>query len=54
MLLPSLSDIARFNLGRVEAAELQPFTVKEVYEVFIRTLNAEETRRNFLQNRLFA
>lgn len=40
LLPPSLSDIAG----------LTPFTVGDVYGVFIRNLNAEETRRNFFRS----
>jgi chain length determinant protein (polysaccharide antigen chain regulator) len=51
VLPPSLSDIAGFNLGRAGADEggLKPFLVDDVYAVFIRNLQSDESRRKFFK-----
>ncbi|MNF47356.1 Chain length determinant protein [compost metagenome] len=44
---PTLNGIADFNYGRTVGAELTPFSIKDVYEVFIRNLQSEVLRRTF-------
>lgn len=44
---PTLNGIADFNYGRTKDAELTPFTIKDVYEVFTRNLQSESLRRSF-------
>lgn len=45
-LPPRLSDIAPYNLGRIES-EMSEFTVADVYAVFTRSLRSESLRRDF-------
>lgn len=47
LLPPTLNGIAEFNYGRTVDSELTPFTIKDVYEVFIRNLQSESLRRAF-------
>lgn len=47
---PTLNGIADFNYGRTRAAELTPFTIKDVYEVFTRNLQSESLRRSFFND----
>jgi chain length determinant protein (polysaccharide antigen chain regulator) len=47
LLPPTANGIADFNYGRTVKAELVPFSIKDVYEVFIRNLQSEELRRSF-------
>lgn len=49
VLPPNVSDIAGYNLGRTEAAGLQTFTVQDVYNVFLRSLNSESLKRTFFE-----
>lgn len=49
VLPPSLSNVAGFNLGRTKEVGLEPFKVQDVYEVFTRNLQADETRRLFFE-----
>lgn len=44
---PTQNGIADFNYGRTAEAELEPYSVKDVYEVFLRNLQAESLRRSF-------
>ncbi|EJM75235.1 LPS O-antigen chain length determinant protein WzzB [Pseudomonas sp. GM55] len=44
---PTMNDIADFNYGRTFGAELAPFTIKDVYDVFTRNLQSESLRRAF-------
>ncbi|MEA9994847.1 Wzz/FepE/Etk N-terminal domain-containing protein [Pseudomonas sp. 10B1] len=44
---PTLNGIADFNYGRTRDAELTPFAVKDVYQVFVRNLQSESLRRAF-------
>lgn len=44
---PTQEDIANFNYGRTRESELEPYSVKYVYEVFLRNLQAESLRRYF-------
>lgn len=47
LLPPTLNGIADFNYGRTREAELIPYTIKDVYEVFTRNLQGEQLRRSF-------
>ncbi len=47
---PAQKDIANFNYGRTKDSELEPFSVKSVYDVFLRNLQAESLRRYFFEN----
>lgn len=49
VLPPSLSNVAGFNLGRTKEVGLEPFKVQDVYGVFTRNLQADETRRLFFE-----
>ncbi|RON50702.1 LPS O-antigen chain length determinant protein WzzB [Pseudomonas frederiksbergensis] len=44
---PTLNGIADFNYGRTKEAELVPYSIKDVYEVFTRNLQSESLRRTF-------
>ncbi|MBH2076047.1 MAG: LPS O-antigen chain length determinant protein WzzB [Pseudomonadales bacterium] len=44
---PAQKDIANFNYGRTRESELEPYSVKYVYDVFLRNLQAESLRRYF-------
>ncbi|MBK5355084.1 LPS O-antigen chain length determinant protein WzzB [Pseudomonas sp. TH41] len=44
---PTLNGIADFNYGRTKGAELTPYTIKDVYDVFARNLQSESLRRAF-------
>ncbi|MBF4555105.1 LPS O-antigen chain length determinant protein WzzB [Pseudomonas sp. p50] len=44
---PTLNGIADFNYGRTVGAELTPFKIEDVYEVFTRNLQSESLRRAF-------
>jgi chain length determinant protein (polysaccharide antigen chain regulator) len=46
VLPPRLSDIAPYNLGRLES-EMVEFKVSDVYAVFTRSLRSESLRRDF-------
>lgn len=47
VVAPSQNDIANFNYGRMKEAELLPYSVKDVYDIFTRRLQAESLRRDF-------
>ncbi|RAI71861.1 chain-length determining protein [Pseudomonas fluorescens] len=47
LLPPTLNGIADFNYGRTKDLELTPYTVKDVYDVFVRNLQSESLRRAF-------
>jgi chain length determinant protein (polysaccharide antigen chain regulator) len=47
---PTFNGIAEFNFGRTKEAELTPFTVKDVYDVFARNLQSESLRRKFFED----
>jgi chain length determinant protein (polysaccharide antigen chain regulator) len=47
LLPPTLNGIADFNYGRTKDLELTPYTVKDVYDVFIRNLQSEALHRAF-------
>lgn len=44
---PTLNGIADFNYGRTRDAELNPYSIGEVYSVFTRNLQGESLRRAF-------
>lgn len=46
---PTQKDIADLNYGRTNESELAPYSVKYVYEVFLRNLQAESLRRDFFE-----
>ncbi|HBO8840874.1 TPA: chain-length determining protein [Pseudomonas aeruginosa] len=50
VLPPSLSNVAGFNQGRTKESGLQAFKVQDVYSVFLRNLQADETRHRFFEN----
>ncbi|WP_308367629.1 MULTISPECIES: Wzz/FepE/Etk N-terminal domain-containing protein [unclassified Microbulbifer] len=50
VLPPTLSDIAGFNLGRDGRSGLKPFSVGDIYTVFTRNLQAEDSRRQFFRD----
>lgn len=45
---PSQNDISNFNYGRMKESELAPYTVKDVYDIYTRYLQAESLRLDFL------
>lgn len=47
VISPTQNDIANFNYGRTRDAELTPYSIKDVYDIYIRRLQAESLRRNF-------
>lgn len=47
---PTYNSIADFNYGRTKEAELDPYSVKDVYDVFIRRLQSESLRRKFFDD----
>ena len=48
VLPPQVSDIAGYNVGRADA-NLPPFTVEQVYKLYLRNLSSEKLRRNFFE-----
>ncbi|VVN16094.1 Chain length determinant protein [Pseudomonas fluorescens] len=44
---PTQNDIANYNYGRTAENHLAPFSVKDVYGVFMRNLQADSLRREF-------
>ncbi|WP_119688447.1 LPS O-antigen chain length determinant protein WzzB [Pseudomonas sp. PGPR81] len=46
---PTDSEIAELNYGRTQAAELKPFTVDQVYNVFLLHLQGDTLRRQFYE-----
>jgi chain length determinant protein (polysaccharide antigen chain regulator) len=47
VLPPSQSNIANFNYGRTRETELAPFSVKEIYGIFLQKLDGESLHREF-------
>ncbi|MBD0679884.1 LPS O-antigen chain length determinant protein WzzB [Pseudomonas sp. PSB11] len=47
ILPPTQSQIVNFNIGRTKSNDLAPYSVKEIYDVFLRNLQSESLRRNF-------
>jgi len=46
---PTQNDIANFNYGRNKEAELLPYSVKDVYDIFSLNLQAESLRQKFYE-----
>lgn len=46
---PSQNDIAPLNYGRGGESELEPFTIKDVSGIYLRTLQSESLRREFFR-----
>nr|WP_282581518.1 Wzz/FepE/Etk N-terminal domain-containing protein [Pseudomonas umsongensis] len=44
---PTINDVANLNYGRTRESELAPYTVKEVYDVFLHNLQSESLRQSF-------
>ena len=49
ILPPTKNDIAQLNYGRTEASGLEIFTPKDVYEIYLRSLQSESLRRQFFR-----
>lgn len=50
VLPPALSDIAGFNVARGSKSGLPVFKVDDIYDVFVRNLGSEESRRQFFRD----
>ncbi|QBF27929.1 chain-length determining protein [Pseudomonas tructae] len=50
VLPPTQNDIADFNYGRTNESEMNRYDVKQVYDVFLRNLQAESLRRQFFKD----
>ena len=46
---PTLENIANLNYGRERSSALNPFTVDDVYKIFLRNLQSESLRRAFFE-----
>lgn len=46
---PTQNDVANFNYGRMKESELVPYSVKFVYDIYTRRLQAESLRRDFFR-----
>jgi len=44
---PTQNEIANFNYGRTRDAELTPYSIKDVYDIYTRRLQSESLRRDF-------
>lgn len=44
---PTQNEIANFNYGRTRDAELAPYSIKDVYDIYTRRLQSESLRRDF-------
>ncbi|AZD17189.1 Wzz/FepE/Etk N-terminal domain-containing protein [Pseudomonas chlororaphis] len=47
---PTQKDIENFNYGRTKDSQLTPYTIKDVYGVFISYFQAESLRQDFFNN----
>lgn len=47
---PTINDVANLNYGRTRESELAPYTVKEVYDVFLHNLQSDTLRQSFFAN----
>ncbi|RLU05618.1 chain-length determining protein [Pseudomonas prosekii] len=47
---PTQNDIEGLNYGRTPSNRLAPYTVKDVYSIFIKNLQAESLRREFFKD----
>ncbi|AIN57253.1 LPS O-antigen chain length determinant protein WzzB [Pseudomonas soli] len=50
LMPPAKNGIAELNLGRIKDSELAPYSVKDVYDVFLRNVQAESLRRDFFRD----
>ncbi len=48
---PTQNDIANFNYGRNKDAELVPYSVKDVYDIFSLSLQSESLRQKFYEEK---
>lgn len=46
---PTVNDIANLNYGRTQESGLRPYTVDDVYRVFLRNLQSESQLRKFFE-----
>lgn len=46
---PTQNEIADFNYGRTDATGLKPYSVGQVYDVFLRDFQGESLRRSFFE-----
>jgi len=49
ILPPTKNDIAQLNYGRTEASGLEVYKSKDVYEIYLRSLQSESLRRQFFR-----
>ncbi|WEK29789.1 MAG: Wzz/FepE/Etk N-terminal domain-containing protein [Candidatus Pseudomonas phytovorans] len=49
ILPPTKNDLAQLNYGRTEASGLEVFKPKDVYEIYLRSLQSESLRRQFFR-----
>lgn len=47
---PTYNDIAEINYGRTKGEDLDPFSVKDVYALYIRNLQSEQLRQSFFDD----
>src|SRR5690606_41045331 len=47
--ISQISDIAGYNVGRGQVAGFQPYTVNDVYQVFVRSLTSDAVRTEFFE-----
>lgn len=47
---PTINDVAHLNYGRTRESELAPYSVKEVYDVFLRNLQSDSLRQSFFSS----
>jgi chain length determinant protein (polysaccharide antigen chain regulator) len=50
LIPPMQSDIEDYNYGRTAANNLVPFTIKDIYGVFLKNLQAESLKREFFSS----
>ncbi|MDD1013503.1 LPS O-antigen chain length determinant protein WzzB [Pseudomonas rubra] len=46
---PTQNEIADFNYGRTDVTGLKPYSVRQVYDVFLRDFQGESLRRSFFE-----
>lgn len=47
---PTVNDIANLNFGRADRSDLKPFSVEQVYRVFLNNLQSDSQRRKFFES----
>lgn len=47
---PTINNVADLNYGRTRESELAPYTVKEVYDIFLRNLQSDSLRQSFFDS----